>query len=51
MLSGGLTAAILPDAVRISGTQAVDVSSGVERQPGEKDPQKIREFLAISRTL
>src|SRR5579864_578570 len=32
MLSGGLTAALLPEAVRISGAGAVDVSSGVERR-------------------
>ena len=51
MLSGGLTAALLPEAVRISGASAVDVSSGVERRPGDKDPDKIREFLAVARSL
>lgn len=51
MLSGGLTAALLPEAVRISGATAVDVSSGVERRPGDKDPEKIREFLAVARSL
>ena len=51
MLSGGLTAALLPEAVRISGAAAVDVSTGVERRPGDKDPDKIREFLAVARTL
>jgi phosphoribosylanthranilate isomerase len=51
MLSGGLTAALLPEAVRISGAAAVDVSSGVERRPGDKDPAKIREFLAVARGL
>jgi phosphoribosylanthranilate isomerase len=51
MLSGGLTAALLPEAVRISGAAAVDVSSGVERRPGDKDPDKIREFLAVVRSL
>jgi len=51
MLSGGLTAALLPEAVRISGAGAVDVSSGVERRPGEKDPEKIREFLRVARSL
>jgi phosphoribosylanthranilate isomerase len=51
MLSGGLTAALLPEAVRISGASAVDVSSGVERRPGDKDPDKIREFLAVARGL
>ena len=51
MLSGGLTAELLPEAVRISGASAVDVSSGVERRPGDKDPAKIREFLAVARGL
>ena len=49
MLSGGLTATLLPEAVRISGASAVDVSSGVERRPGDKDPDKIRDFLAAAR--
>ena len=49
MLSGGLTAELLPEAVRISGATMVDVSSGVERRPGEKDPDKIRAFLAAAR--
>jgi len=51
MLSGGLTAALLPEAVRISGTGAVDVSSGVERRRGDKDPERIREFLRVARSL
>ena len=51
MLSGGLTAEILPEAVRISGAKAVDVSSGVESRPGEKDLDKIRAFLAAARAL
>jgi phosphoribosylanthranilate isomerase len=51
MLSGGLTAELLPEAVRISGATAVDVSSGVERRPGDKDPDKIRAFLAVARAL
>jgi phosphoribosylanthranilate isomerase len=51
MLSGGLTAELLPEAVHISGASAVDVSSGVERRPGDKDPDKVREFLRVARTL
>jgi phosphoribosylanthranilate isomerase len=51
MLSGGLTAELLPEAVGAAGATAVDVSSGVERRPGDKDPDKIREFLAVARTL
>jgi phosphoribosylanthranilate isomerase len=51
MLSGGLTAELLPEAVRVSGAACVDVSSGVERRPGEKDPARIRTFLAAARAL
>lgn len=51
MLSGGLTAEDLPEAVRVSGAAAVDVSSGVERRPGEKDVRKIAEFLRVAHGL
>jgi phosphoribosylanthranilate isomerase len=51
MLSGGLTAEILPEAVRASGAAIVDVSSGVETRPGHKDPDKIRAFLAAVRAV
>ena len=51
ILSGGLTAELLPEAVRISGAKAVDVSSGVESRPGEKDPAKIGAFLTVARKL
>ena len=51
MLSGGLTAELLPEAVRISGAAAVDVSSGVESQPGVKDLDKIRAFLAAASAI
>ena len=51
MLSGGLTAELLPEAVRISGAVAVDVSSGVESRPGVKDLDKIRAFLGAASRL
>jgi len=51
MLSGGLTAELLTEAVRISGAAAVDVSSGVESRRGAKDLNKINAFLAVARTL
>ena len=51
ILRDPLTASLLADAVRVSGATAVDVSSGVERGPGDKDPDKIREFLAVARLL
>jgi phosphoribosylanthranilate isomerase len=51
LLSGGLTAALLAEAVRVSGAAAVDVSSGVESARGQKDIRKIGEFLSVARTL
>lgn len=51
LLAGGLTADNLAAAVAASGARAVDVSSGVERAPGEKDPARIRAFLAAAGTL
>jgi phosphoribosylanthranilate isomerase len=51
MLSGGLTADNLAEAVRLSGAEFVDVSSGVESAPGRKDPAKIAAFLAAARGL
>jgi len=51
MLSGGLSPGNLAEAVRQSGAPAVDVASGVEDRPGEKSLSKIKDFLAISRSL
>lgn len=51
MLSGGLTAANVAEAVRVSGLRAVDVSSGVEDRPGLKNPIKIKMLIDISRSL
>jgi phosphoribosylanthranilate isomerase len=49
MLSGGLDAGNIAEALRITRAPAVDVSSGVERAPGEKDPDKIRAFIRGAR--
>ena len=49
MLSGGLDAGNVAEALRITRAPAVDVSSGVERAPGEKDPDKIRDFIRAAR--
>jgi phosphoribosylanthranilate isomerase len=49
MLSGGLDAGNVAEALRITNAPAVDVSSGVERAPGEKDPDKIRAFVRAAR--
>jgi phosphoribosylanthranilate isomerase len=49
MLSGGLTAANLAQAVAITGAEMVDVSSGVESRPGVKEPALIAAFAAAAR--
>jgi phosphoribosylanthranilate isomerase len=49
ILSGGLDAGNVGEALRITRAHGVDVSSGVERAPGEKDPDKIRAFVRAAR--
>lgn len=49
MLSGGLDANNVGEAIAITRAPSVDVSSGVERAPGEKDPDKIRDFIRAAR--
>jgi phosphoribosylanthranilate isomerase len=49
MLSGGLTAENIAEAIRTSGAKMVDVSSGVESQPGVKDTGKIQQFIKAAK--
>ena len=49
MLSGGLTPDNVAEAIRVTGAAIVDVSSGVEGRPGEKDPELIRRFLRAAK--
>jgi len=49
MLSGGLTPDNVADAIRATAAGIVDVSSGVEARPGEKDPEQIRRFLRAAK--
>lgn len=49
MLSGGLDAGNVAEALQITHAPGVDVSSGVERAPGQKDPEKIRAFVHAAR--
>ncbi len=49
LLAGGLTPGNVAGAIRASGALAVDVSSGVERSRGVKDPALIRAFVAAAR--
>ncbi len=50
-LAGGLTVDNLHEAVRITGAQMVDTSSGVESAPGVKDVDKIAAFLKAASNL
>ena len=49
LLSGGLDAGNVAEALAITGAPGVDVSSGVERRPGKKDPAKIVAFVKAAR--
>jgi phosphoribosylanthranilate isomerase len=49
MVSGGLHAGNVANAIRVTRADGVDVSSGVEHAPGVKDVEMIREFIRAAR--
>lgn len=49
ILAGGLTPSNVEDAIHRVKPYAVDVSTGVESHPGIKDPEKIKDFVRISK--
>ncbi len=51
LLAGGLHPGNVAAAIAATGAPAVDVSSGVERAPGDKDPALIDAFLRAARLL
>lgn len=50
-LAGGLTPDNVAEAVRLTRPAIVDVSSGVESAPGEKDPQLVARFVAAAKEV
>ena len=51
ILAGGLNPTNLKRAIKTSGANFVDVSSGVEISPGVKDPEKIKTFLKMAKQV
>jgi phosphoribosylanthranilate isomerase len=49
VLAGGLTPENIERAIRQAGPAAVDTASGVERAPGRKDAQRMRDFVRAAR--
>ena len=49
MVSGGLDAQNVAEALRVTRAGGVDVSSGVESAPGVKDPELINAFIRAAR--
>jgi phosphoribosylanthranilate isomerase len=50
MLSGGLNAGNIADALRLASPPGIDISSGVESVPGVKDPALIAKFFEAVKT-
>jgi len=50
ILAGGLTSENVGEAIKIARPYAVDVSSGVEAEPGKKDRDKMRAFLIAAKS-
>lgn len=50
LLAGGLTPENVGEAIRRVRPVGVDVSSGIEKAPGVKDPERLRAFIESARS-
>ncbi len=50
-LAGGLTPDNVAEAIQLTKAAVVDVSSGVEAEPGKKDPRLVERFIAESKRV
>jgi len=51
ILSGGLNASNVRDALAVVAPRALDINSGVELEPGKKDPRKIFRVFEVLRSV
>ncbi|MDY6893786.1 MAG: phosphoribosylanthranilate isomerase [Chloroflexota bacterium] len=51
IVAGGLTPENVKQAIEIVDPYAVDVCSGIEAEPGKKDHEKLRSFIAAAKSL
>jgi phosphoribosylanthranilate isomerase len=51
VVAGGLRPGNVQEAIHLLHPWGVDVSTGVEREPGKKDPRKVRAFVRAVRAM
>jgi phosphoribosylanthranilate isomerase len=51
IIAGGLRPSNVQEVIHILRPWGVDVSSGVEREPGKKDPKRVRAFIQAVRAM
>jgi phosphoribosylanthranilate isomerase len=51
MLAGGLTPENVAEAIRKTGARQVDVASGVESAPAQKNPDLMRAFVEAAQAV